>query len=71
MTFTELTDLETLELAFAIWSAGDAPDLDAAAALAFDLSADLFAYSQEWDADAGYVLMPEGDLLDVDGLRVA
>ena len=36
MTFTELTDLETLELAFAIWSAGDAPDLDAAAALAFD-----------------------------------
>ena len=70
MTFLDLTDDDTRDLALELFFAGDAPDLDSAAALAFDLSADLFAYSQEWDADAGYVLMPEGDLLDADGLRV-
>jgi hypothetical protein len=39
-------------------------DLDAA-----DLDDDLFAYLAEWDADAGYIQMPEGDMLGPDGLR--
>lgn len=52
MTFTDIDDLETLELAFVLWSVGDAPDLDAAAALASDLSAPLFDYLQEWELDS-------------------
>lgn len=68
MTFLEL-DCDAADLAVELFFAGDAETLDAAAALAADLGDDLFAYLQEWDADAGYMLMPEGDLLGPDGMR--
>jgi hypothetical protein len=47
MTFVELTDLETVELAFALWSAGDATDLDSAALLASDLQGAIGDYAIE------------------------
>jgi hypothetical protein len=49
MTSLELTDLDAADLAVELYFAGDAETLDAAAALAADLGADLFNYLQEWD----------------------
>jgi hypothetical protein len=69
MTFLELTDLDQADLAVELYFAGDAETLDAAAALAADLGDDLYAYLAEWDAAAGYIQMPEGDMLGPDGLR--
>jgi hypothetical protein len=51
MTFLEL-DLDGADLALELFFAGDAPDLDAAAALAFDLQRTLGEYAQEYDLDS-------------------
>jgi hypothetical protein len=51
MTFLELPDLDTTELALELFYAGDAPDLDAAAALAFDLRVALIDFAYDWDFD--------------------
>lgn len=67
-TFTDL-DIEAAELAFALWSAEDAPDLDSAALLALDIIDTLGDYAAEWDLDAGLMEMPEGDVLDTNGMR--
>lgn len=70
MTFLELDDIPTADLALELYFAGDAETLDQAAAMAADMQAVLLDVAQEWDQDAGYVLMPEGDLLDCEGMRV-
>lgn len=69
MTFLELPDAEAFDLALELFYSGDAPDLDAAAALAFDMQAVIADCTAEWDQDAGYILMDDGDLLGPDGLR--
>jgi hypothetical protein len=48
----ETLDLETCELAWALWSAGDAETLDQAAALATDLQGMIGDYAVEWDLDS-------------------
>lgn len=58
MTFLDLTDLDAADLALELFFAGDAETLDAAAALAADLGADLFNYLQEWDAMSGPETIP-------------
>lgn len=69
MTFLQLTDDDSRDLAIELWYSGDAATLDEAAALAADMQDVVRSCAAEWDADAGYVLMPEGDLLGPDGLR--
>ena len=70
MTFLELTDLDATDLVLQLWYDDDSLTLDQAAAIAHDMQQVLTGCAEEWDADAGYVLMPEGDLLDPDGMRV-
>lgn len=69
MTFLDL-DCDTADLALQIWYDDDSLTLDQAAAIAHDMQTVLAGCAAEWDADAGYVLMPEGDQLDAEGMRV-
>ena len=50
MTFLQLTDDNTRDLAIELFYAGDAPDLDAAA-LASDMQAVLADRAYDWDFD--------------------
>jgi len=81
MTFIELADDNTRDLAMELFYSGDAPDLDAAAALAADMHQVLADCAEAWDFDAAFqgnqevfadapMLMPEGDRLDTNGMRV-
>ena len=49
MTFLQLTDDNTRDLAIELFYAGEAPDLDAAAALASDMQAVLADRAYDWD----------------------
>jgi hypothetical protein len=49
----ETLDLEAAELAFALWSAEDAPTLDDAALLALDIIDAAQAYALDYDHDIG------------------
>lgn len=51
-------------------SAAENLDVEAAIVAALDRMSDLHAYARAWDQAAGYLLMPEGDTLAPDGLRV-
>ena len=51
MTFLQLTDDNTRDLAIELFYAGDAPDLDAAAALASDMQTVLADCAYDWDFD--------------------
>lgn len=77
MIFLELTDDDSRDLALELFYAGDAATLDQAAALATDMQAVLTDCAEAWDFDAeclaiatDAMLMPEGDLLDTNGMRV-
>jgi hypothetical protein len=51
MTFLELRDDDSRDLALDLFYAGDAPDLDQAAALAADMQAVLADVAYDWDFD--------------------
>lgn len=52
MTFLELPDTETFDLALELFYSGDCPTLDEAAALAFDMQAVVADCAAEWDLDS-------------------
>lgn len=55
MTFLQLTDDDARDLAIELYFAGDAPDLDSAAALAAAMQAVLAQVAEAWDADAARI----------------
>lgn len=52
MTFLDLTTDDARDLALELFYAGDAPDLDAAAALAYDMQQVLVECAEAWDLDS-------------------
>ena len=53
MTFLQLQDDDSRDLALELFYAGDAPDLDSAAALAADMQDVVRSCTLEWDWDVG------------------
>lgn len=69
ITFCDLRSTDAIDLALELYFDSDDLTLDEAAALAVAMRPALLDVAVEWDTDAGYVRMPEGDLLAPDGLR--
>lgn len=71
MTFLELADDDSRDLALELFYAGDAASLDEAAALAADMQAALGDYCGDWDFDTACQAIDAGDLETIGYATVA